>query len=320
MARTLDHIVLCVDDLERARQSYRDLGFTLTPPAIHPFGTRNSLVQFAGRNFLELLALNDAAAIPPHDFPERFSFAAESAAFMRRHGEGMSMLVFAGDDAHADVAEFRAKGLTTYAPVDFGRDATLPDGSIARVGFSLAFVTDVAMPDVSFFTCQQRHAPELFWKSDYQAHANGAVRLTEIVLSAEVPRAHEAFLARLTGGVVGGDEAVMTVGDASDRITVMTPSRLAERFPELAGSGAGELPRFRAYRVEVGDLAVAEAVLRTNRVAHRKAGTSLVVARTVAHGVVVELQRRSFRMRVSPGTGSIGYECCRVAVGNPFSR
>jgi catechol 2,3-dioxygenase-like lactoylglutathione lyase family enzyme len=288
MARTLDHIVLCVADLERARQSYRDLGFTVTPHAIHPFGTHNSLVQFAGRNFLELLALNDLSAIPPHEFPEQFSFAAESAAFMQRHGEGFSMLVFAGDDARADVAEFRAKGLTSYAPVDFGRDATLPDGTIARVGFSLAFVTHAAMPDVSFFTCQQRHAPDLFWKSAYQAHANGAVRLTEVVLSAEAPRAHEEFLARLTEGVVGGDDTVMTVGDASDRITVMTPVRLAERFPELAGLGAGESPRFRAYRVAVGDLAVAEAVLRANGVAYRTAEASLVVPPTVAHGVVVE--------------------------------
>src|SRR3954468_9563267 len=59
MPRTLDHVVLCVSGLEQARESYRALGFSLTPPATHPFGTRNSLVQLPGRNFLELLALDE---------------------------------------------------------------------------------------------------------------------------------------------------------------------------------------------------------------------------------------------------------------------
>ena len=40
------------------------------------------------------------------------------------------------------------------------------------------------MPGIAFFTCQQRHAPELFWKPDYQRHPNGALRVVEIVMSA----------------------------------------------------------------------------------------------------------------------------------------
>ncbi len=177
MPRTLDHLVLCVRDLEQARASYAGLGFTLTPPATHPFGTANSLVQFAGSNFLELLALNDAARIPPHGPPDHFSFAAFNQAFLGRIGEGASMLVFASRDARADVAAFRARGLVTYAPFDFGRKAMLPDGREAQVGFSLAFVTHPEMPDAAFFTCQQRHPPELFWRPAYQRHANGAERL-----------------------------------------------------------------------------------------------------------------------------------------------
>ena len=51
MNRAIDHLVLCVRDLEAARAIYRRLGFTLTPPARHPWGTGNSLVQLQG-NFL----------------------------------------------------------------------------------------------------------------------------------------------------------------------------------------------------------------------------------------------------------------------------
>src|SRR3954452_6180260 len=114
MPRTLDHVVLCVSGLEQARKSYRALGFSLTPPATHPFGTRNSLVQLPGRNFLELLALDENGAIPPHEHPHRFSFGAHNRGFLRRRGEGMSMLALAGSDARADVEEFGSSGLVTY--------------------------------------------------------------------------------------------------------------------------------------------------------------------------------------------------------------
>ena len=87
------------------------------------------------------------------------------------------MLAMHSADAHADAARFSADRIGDYAPFDFGRDAVLPNGETARVGFSLAFATDSAMPGLFFFTCQQRHPPELFWKAEYQHHPNGALRV-----------------------------------------------------------------------------------------------------------------------------------------------
>ena len=52
----LDHLVLCVRDLEAARAAYTHFGFTVTPRAVHPFGTGNSLVQLEG-TYLELLTV-----------------------------------------------------------------------------------------------------------------------------------------------------------------------------------------------------------------------------------------------------------------------
>jgi catechol 2,3-dioxygenase-like lactoylglutathione lyase family enzyme len=90
--RPLDHLVLCVRDLDAARASYERLGFTLTPKASHPFGTGNSLVQLHG-NFLELLAVVDRRLITPVE-PGGFAFAAFNERFLAAR-EGMSMLVFA---------------------------------------------------------------------------------------------------------------------------------------------------------------------------------------------------------------------------------
>jgi hypothetical protein len=73
MKRGIDHLVLCLSDLEQARRTYQALGFTTTPPALHPFGTGNSLVQLQG-NFLELLAIDEPQKIRPAA-PGYFSFA-----------------------------------------------------------------------------------------------------------------------------------------------------------------------------------------------------------------------------------------------------
>ena len=161
MPRRLDHLVICVRDLAQAALDWQTLGFSLTPTGVHPFGTSNRLAMF-GNNFLELLAVTDAAAVPPAA-PGRFSFAAHNRDFLAT-AEGMSMLAMHSADAHADAARFKAHHIGAYAPFDFGRDAVLPGGDAARVEFSLAFATDPAMPGIAFFTCQQRHPPELFWK------------------------------------------------------------------------------------------------------------------------------------------------------------
>src|SRR5882757_9491439 len=205
MPRRIDHLVICVHDLARAEQNLRALGFTLTPAGVHPFGTSNHLAMFEN-NFLELLAVTDAAAALG-----RFSFAAHNQNFLAT-SEGMSMLAWHSADAHADAARFAANGMGAYAPYDFGRDAVLPSGGTARVEFSLAFATDPAMPGIAFFTCQQRHPPELFWKPDYQRHPNGALRVVEVVMSAPEPAEHRAFLECMTETTAELAPGQLTVG------------------------------------------------------------------------------------------------------------
>src|SRR5579871_508054 len=193
MNRAIDHLVLAVNDLDAARDAYRRMGFTLTPPAQHPWGTANSLVQLQG-NFLELLAIAEPAKIPA-PAPGHFSFGAFSEAFLKRH-QGLSMLVFQSGDARRDQDEFSARGLQTYEPFDFSRQARLPDGSLKTVAFSLAFVTEPRMPDAAVFTCQQ-HAPEFFWKPEYQRHANGARDVVEVVMHANDPAGFAEFFGKL---------------------------------------------------------------------------------------------------------------------------
>ena len=227
LKRGIDHLVLCANDLERARQRYRALGFTTTPPAIHPFGTGNSLVQLQG-NFLELISVVEPENITPPAAGE-FGFGGHIRHFLGRR-EGMSMLVFESQDAIADQAEFAAKGVETYAPLHFQRQAKLPSGDSVTVAFSLAFATSPDLPEAVFFTCQQ-HAPEYFWKPEYQTHANGARMVAEVVMAAPSPGDLAGFLGQLqTPDAVRRDGEALSVATARGTLSVLTPDGFKRRF------------------------------------------------------------------------------------------
>jgi glyoxalase-like protein len=57
---SLDHVIVAVRDLARARSDWEDRGLVATDGGTHPqVGTRNALVRFPDRSFLELMAIDD---------------------------------------------------------------------------------------------------------------------------------------------------------------------------------------------------------------------------------------------------------------------
>lgn len=269
--RGIDHLVLCGHDLAAMRDSYGALGFTLTPEARHPFGTGNSLIQLEGC-FLELLSVIEPEKISRAG-AGHFSFAAFNRDFLER-GEGMSMLVLDSADARADVAAFRAAGLKTYEPFDFQRKAKLPSGEEVTVGFSLAFATDPALPNIAFFTCQQ-HAPEHFWKPQYQRHANRALTILDVSLVAERPDDHAAFLSAFAGveaeAIVGG----ITLRTARGNISCITPEAFAQSFGRAPEMGQG--PHFGGFTVGVRRIARLEEAISAPVYQLRKDGAHRAV-------------------------------------------
>jgi catechol 2,3-dioxygenase-like lactoylglutathione lyase family enzyme len=285
MNRAIDHLVLCVRDLEAARATYRRLGFTLTPPARHPWGTGNSLVQLQG-NFLELLSIAEPEKIEPPS-PGQFSFGSFSRSFLEKR-EGMAMLVFATSDARADQAEFAARGLRTYAPFDFSRRARLPDGSEVTVAFSLAFATDPRMPEAAFFTCQQ-HAPQYFWKPEYQRQANGARRVVEVVMAAPDPAGLADFFGMLVEpSAITRQEGQLSVALEGGTLLILDPPRLAARFPRLPLAHLPQTPCFVGYSIGVADLPGVAATLQQNNVAFVTTAGRLRIDAERAFGVVIE--------------------------------
>jgi hypothetical protein len=234
--RAIDHVVVAGRDLGALAARYEALGFRLTPRAWHEdrMGTSNRLAQFRGRNFIELLEVDRPEGV---EEPAAGGFA--FGAFLKRWTagrEGLAMIVFRTDDARADLAAWAARGVATYAPFDFQRQARLPDGSEATVGFSLGFATSPEMPELAFFVCENR-APEHFWKADYQRHANGAEEIVAVTLAARRPAEHGAFLGRLFGGDVRERPDGVSVDCGPHRIDVLTPQAI-EGWQGDPGGGA----------------------------------------------------------------------------------
>ena len=278
----IDHLVLAMNDLDAGRDLYTRLGFTLTPPALHPWGTSNALAQLQGC-FLELLSIQEPKKIEDHR-PGLFSFGAFNREFLSRR-EGFSMLALDSKDARADHAAWRAADIETYAPFDFSRKAKLPDGDEKTVSFSLTFATDPNTPGIAFFTCQQ-HAPDVFWRENYQRHANTAQTVSAVTIGSNAPGKHLGFLK-----LISGCELVRENGGGFDLVTprgiirVLPADDLAHDYGDALPQVG--LPALLAYHVAVDDLDAARAALRSGGVTFNDQADRLVVAAADAFGVAI---------------------------------
>lgn len=188
--RPLDHLVVVAPDLTGAADRLIRDGFVVTPESHHPFGTSNRLVMFPGC-YLELVTVTRPDLVP------ETGFAAFVAGCLERGRTGVRMVVLKTVDAEADRARLGASGLPVPAPTRFGREATLPDGSIARVEFETLFPPPPT-PDFSVFYCRHLN-PEMVWHPDLLDHPNRAGALRSVSIADPGPAGwhHLALLAGL---------------------------------------------------------------------------------------------------------------------------
>lgn len=274
MARGLDHLVIGVRDLDAAGAFYGRLGFTVGARNRHPWGTHNRIVQFPGC-FLELITVGEPELIEPQS-PGHLSFGAFVRDALAR-GEGMSMLVLESLDAAADQAQFAANGIGGFASFFFEREASRPDGSTARVAFTLSFARDPLAPHCGFFTCQQ-HEPQNFWNPAFQVHPNGALGLASATIAAVDPARHAAFLAAFTGA------------DAREPGPGQLDLALPRGAIRVTADDAGPETRFTAFSVTVPDIEALGRRLGDNGISHAHHDGRIVVPAAAALGVEITFQ------------------------------
>lgn len=283
--RRIDHLVVAVQDLDKAADLYRRLGFQVGARNRHPWGTENRIVQLQS-SFIELIAVAPEAQIAPHT-PKSFSFGAFVRDYLAKR-EGMAMLVLDSADAKVDSILFTEKGIGGFEPFFFQRKGKRPDGSEVEVAFTLAFARPSSAPKAGFFVCQQ-HFPENFWNPDFQRHDNRALDIASVALAMPEPESLRAFLADFTG--VSPEEAVghdLSFHLAQGHIDVMTPDDAGEVY--ISVEAEMDQPSFVAFAVRVEDILRQAKWLDAAEIPYQHSGSRLIVPASVAFGVAIAFE------------------------------
>jgi catechol 2,3-dioxygenase-like lactoylglutathione lyase family enzyme len=229
----IDHAVIVVQDLDKAAENWRRLGFTLSPRGTHSakIGSGNYTIML-DPDYIELLGV---LVETEHNAPTR--------AFLAASGEGVERIAFTAVDASAGAEEVRARGYQPLGPTDFERPVKMPDGSLSAAKFSFfQWPLDETPGGLRIFACQHK-TRETVWIPHLMEHANGAKRLEQMLVVSPDPTKDAAHLARMIDGTIEteGDGAV-TVPSGSGRadFVFLTKGQLAQRYPEVPLSGLPE--------------------------------------------------------------------------------
>src|SRR5512134_466546 len=265
----IDHVVVLVRDLDKARDAYRRMGFALTPRGFHTLGSQNHCLMF-GSDYVELLAVPK-----PHPAMQYFT------DFLAK-GEGLAAIALATSDAGSLHAGLAADGIAADAPLDFAR----PVQDLGEARFRIVQFPADASPGCRLFACQH-FTRELVWRPEYQRHANGATAIAALAVVAEDPAAAAASYGGLLGSRPQAIEEGLLVQTGSAPIALASRWKLGHR---LHGVGLPLRPRplVAALFVRVADRARAAGVLRRNGLEPTAlADGSFAVSAQDAHGVAV---------------------------------
>lgn len=268
----IDHVVIAVHDLDLAAETFRRLGFTLTPRGFHDFGSQNHCIMFAD-DYIEIVAVPK-----PHPFNQYYM------DFLAR-GEGLAATALRSDDAAAAAAEFAQAGLANGGPQHLSRPVTV-DGRAQDARFALVGLPLDATPGHRMFVCQHL-TRELVWRDEWQSHANGARRLAAVAMVDEAPAATAVPYQRIfsTAAKAVAEGLVVETGDMP--LAFASADALAKKLPGVWISGRPE-PAAVALFIHVADRELAEqALLRGGFECRRMPDGSVAVGATEAHGVAM---------------------------------
>ncbi len=180
MFQGIDHIVVVVEELESAIQSYTLAGFTVVRGGKHSIGTHNALIAFADGTYIELIAFQNP--IPGHPWQTALE-----------KGGGIIDFCMRTDNLEADVEAIRRAGATMGEPSAMTRDR--PDGY--RLSWVLAIPQAPFNGQVPFLIKDETPRDERVPRD--RTHQNGAVGLATLAIAVEDPGATARYYARVLG-------------------------------------------------------------------------------------------------------------------------
>jgi len=271
---TLDHVVVNVRDrLDEACETYRRLGFTMTPRGHHTLGSMNHLAIF-GTEYLELIAAQPGSARQADILEVPF---------------GLNGLVFGTDDSAAVYAALDAARVPAEPPLQFSRPVELSSGA-RDATFRTVRLKPGVIPAGRVYFCHH-FTRDLVWRDEWRHHANGVVGVMRAVIAANDPATVGLAFARMFG-----DDAVREIPDGCSlavglsRFDIISPSGLRAAFGDAAPDGDGREQYMAALVLRTRSLDAVAAAVRSGGVAAQAQTDRILVPATAAFGVALEFR------------------------------
>ncbi|MBS0541389.1 MAG: VOC family protein [Proteobacteria bacterium] len=276
---TLDHVVINArDDMDRAADVYRRLGFTLTERGYHSLGSMNHLAMF-GTDYLELIA------VPKNATSGRLDIL--------NYSYGLNGLVFGSEDSAATYAELARVGAPFDPPVEFTRPVKYtggPNGTEERdARFRTVRMKPGHMPYGRVYFCHH-FTRELVWRDEWRHHANGTIAVARAVIVEPDPAKASKLYADMFGAEAVHDIAggkALSVGNA--RFEILTEAELRRQVGDAAMPDAEGRPAYMAgLTFRTTSLDKAAKALAAGRIEGvvRKGGRLIVPARQAINAVI----------------------------------
>lgn len=270
---TLDHVVVNARDrIDDVADTFRRLGFTLTPRGYHTLGSMNHLAMF-GTDYLELIAAKPDDNSRPEIMSSPF---------------GLDGLVFGTEDAAATYETLRRNAVPIDPPQAFSRPVDI-DGSTRDAIFRTTRLPRTSTPAGRLYFCQHL-TRDVVWRDEWRHHANGVVGVARAVIAAEDPHTLGDLLARMFGAhaVRPTDDGCALILGLS-RFDVVTPMALWEMFGGAAPDSRGRRDYMAALTMRTLSLDAVETALEAGGIrGWDRIGTSVLVPASEAFGVTVE--------------------------------
>jgi catechol 2,3-dioxygenase-like lactoylglutathione lyase family enzyme len=167
MTLKLDHVVIAVNDLNRAVEDYKALGFTVIRGGVHVNrATHNALVVFSDGTYIELLARTGEEPIPNLvDFSSMMDI-----------GEGLAGFALYCDDIEGEVKRLKDSG---FKVAEIAHGSREKDGRVVQ--WKLALIDDGFAPFlIQDITPREWRVPTT---DDLITHANHAVGIPAVEIA-----------------------------------------------------------------------------------------------------------------------------------------
>lgn len=226
----IDHPVVTIRDLAKARTQFEKLGFAPNPIGFHPWGTTMSLLMFKA-NFIELISVSDASKFGTNSVGG-FCYGRNVGKFLERV-EGLGLVALHSKDGKGDHQALVDRGLPSQGQIDFRRNMKKPDGTPDVAVVSLGLFLNEKEHDVSNFICHQ-HRPELIWVPGWMNHPNGVDAITAVTYIAPRPLdLAERYVAFYGEGRVSKSEREVLADSGCGDIRISSSDRVTELFGDI---------------------------------------------------------------------------------------